>query len=334
MAFLRTKSRGDYKYYYLVQGIRDPETGKVKQKNLKYYGVEKPSDEQLEKDKLAYEKKEIDTKKDNSIQSKNKVFDINARITRGNLNSIIGTSWRNKHTHDLAKVTQVIPTVCQGKFELIDGLDLLYDGEDDLGMVRISVRTKWVNAMEHWYRVDHLSQDEQLEGFRRRIGYCKEEIATKRKQYNEYKTMPKERRDSCYTSNLRLQKNSFEWAQQDLEIAVKQMDDIIIEWAQQEIRALEGKEAAKSELPEYPRIHFATIPDKPTKRLKAKCRQQVRRDVCRDDTKIQPDVNCKNCIKVMPVALLTAVQKEYMREYWAQHITIKDASEKLRELNG
>ena len=43
MAFIREIKRGNKPYYYLVESYRDKETGKVRQRNLKYLGTKRPS---------------------------------------------------------------------------------------------------------------------------------------------------------------------------------------------------------------------------------------------------------------------------------------------------
>ena len=46
MAFIRTKRQGNRIYYYLVESKRDGK--KVRQKVIKYLGVEPPTKEQIE----------------------------------------------------------------------------------------------------------------------------------------------------------------------------------------------------------------------------------------------------------------------------------------------
>ena len=50
MAFLRTKRIHGQTYYYLVESYRE-KNGKVKQRQLKYYGKLKPSGATIERDK-------------------------------------------------------------------------------------------------------------------------------------------------------------------------------------------------------------------------------------------------------------------------------------------
>ena len=46
MAFVRKQKRGNRSYYYLVESKRDG--NKVKQINLQYLGIQKPSEEKID----------------------------------------------------------------------------------------------------------------------------------------------------------------------------------------------------------------------------------------------------------------------------------------------
>jgi len=324
MAFLRKKG----KYYQLVHGVRDPDTKKVKQKVVKHYGKDKPSEEQVNMDKenlkdliqqLGVEgKTNLKKMDDKDKEQLGTTFDINSKITKATINSIIGTVWRNKFTHKIVCITSW-ELMESGQYVLFNSLD-----KDDPEVTWVSSRHTWKDQMDKWYRIDNIPENEQLEGFRKRIGYCHEELNIKRKSYNYYLTLPKEQRTDRYTSNLGLRKMALDWAEKDYNDAVSDCNDFKKDFIK------EKPETSQKAFSEYPRVHFAHFPpNRVGKRLKANCGQQVRRVSCRDDTRTQPDVNCKNCLKVMPIELLTNAQKEYMKDYWAQHNTLQDKRSRI-----
>lgn len=213
MSFLRTKHRGNNTYHYLVKGIRNS-AGKVRQKVLKYYGAEAPSEKQLAADIL-----ELGT-------TRVRVFDVDTRITKASLKAIIGTFWRNKYTHELAKIAVIQRNPYRGDFEVYDGREAEeIDPALKCPMTWVSYGQKWSRALEHWYRVDHLTRAEKLEGYRRRVGYCREKVAETRKQYQAMKTTPKEKRDSCHTANTNSRKRDWKEAQEDLDEAAKLLEE-------------------------------------------------------------------------------------------------------------
>lgn len=211
MAYLRTKHRGNRAYYYLVKGIRN--NGKVRQKVLKYYGTNAPSHGELAADIL-----ELGT---------TQAFDINARITKASLKAIIGTVWRNEHTYDLAKITVIQQNPNRGDFEVYDGME----SEEDPGLrcplAWVRYGEKWSNAMENWYQVGHLSRPGKLQGYRKRVGYCKEQVTISRKAYHDMKNMPQAVRGGCHTANTRMRKDEWETAKQDLDEAVTLLEEFI-----------------------------------------------------------------------------------------------------------
>lgn len=212
MAYLRTKHRGNRAYYYLVKGIRN--NGKVRQKVLKYYGAKAPSHKELAVDIL-----ELGT---------TKAFDINTRITKASLKAIIGTVWRNKYTHDFAKITVIHKNPNRDDFEVYDGMEA---EEIDPGLrcplAWVRYGEKWSRAMEHWYQVDHLARSQKLEGYRKRVGYCKEQVTISRKAFHDMKTMPQAVRGGCHTANTRMRKDEWEAAKQDLDEAVRLLGEFI-----------------------------------------------------------------------------------------------------------
>lgn len=207
MAFLRTKHRGNNTYHYLVKGIRNKD-GKVKQKVLKYYGAEAPSEKQLAKDIL-----ELGT----TIP-----FDINMRVTKESMRAIIGTVWRNKHTHDLITIAAIRKNPHRSDFEVYDDEDIevmqKYGMETPFccPLTWVSYGQKWSRQLEHWYRIDTLKKPGRLEGYRRRVGYCRERVTITRKEYQERKNTPNDKKFSCHTANTNMKKDAWKRATQDL----------------------------------------------------------------------------------------------------------------------
>jgi hypothetical protein len=211
MAYLRTKQRGDRAYHYLVKGIRSGD-GKVRQKVLKYYGTKAPGNKQLEADIL-----ELGT---------TKAFDINMKVTKASLKAIIGTIWRNKHTHEAAKIAVIQRNLHRGDFEVYDGMEAEeVDPTLRCPMTWVNYGEKWSNSLEHWYRVDNLTKTEKLEGYRKRVGYCRERVTDRRKAYNEMKTKPVSERGSCHTANTNARKREWKEAEQDLEEAIRLLEE-------------------------------------------------------------------------------------------------------------
>lgn len=210
MAFLRTKQRGFNTYHYLVKGIRNSD-GKVRQKVLKYYGAEAPSHKKLAKDI-----EELGT---------TKAFDIDMKVTKASLKAIIGTSWRNKHTYDLTTITAIRKNPHRDDFEVYDGREAEEEEPLRCPMTWVSYGQKWKRELEHWYRIDNLTRAEKLEGYRKRVGYCKERVTNTRKAYREMKTKPESERGSCHTANTKMRKNEWKEAQQDLDEAVRLLEE-------------------------------------------------------------------------------------------------------------
>lgn len=210
MAYLRTKQRGSNTYHYLVKGIRKGD-GKVQQKVLKYYGAEAPSRKKLAADIL-----ELGT---------TKPFDINMRVTKESLKAIIGTIWRNKHTHELATITVIEKNPHRGDFEVYDGREAEEEPTLKCPLTWVHYGEKWKRTLEHWYRIDILTKVGKLEGYRKRVGYCKERVTDRRTAYHEMKTMPESKRDSCHTGTTNMRKDELKEAQQDLDEAVRLLEE-------------------------------------------------------------------------------------------------------------
>lgn len=270
MAYLRKKRD----YYYLVQGIRDPETKKVKQVTLKYYGHNKPTEEQLQEDiaelgttrtetkgACAPDNEKVGTTEPEALvdrghnkspapgvveetpteiglekQPLEKVvvptngFDVNARITKDNINSIIGTIWRNRYTHSLAIIEKINKTP-SGSFELYSRMEK----SDKMGdiVTWLTYRELWKNAMNHWYRIDDIGPADQLEGFRKRVGYCKDELNRARKALHKLETVPKDERHSPHSTNLGIRKQQLEWTQRDYDAAQKDLEAFLKDYGPQ-----------------------------------------------------------------------------------------------------
>lgn len=152
-------------------------------------------------------------------------FDINQRVTKASSKSIVGTIWRNKHTQELATITVVRKNPDRGDLEVYDEDEREIDDTLACPLTWVKYGQKWTNAMEHWYRVDHLTQAEKLEGYRRRVGYCKEQLTETRKAYQEMKKMPKAERGSCHTFNTRMRKDDWTTAKKDLDEAEGQLQE-------------------------------------------------------------------------------------------------------------
>lgn len=150
-------------------------------------------------------------------------FDLNTRVSQNNIKTVLGTTWRNKYTHDLFTVCNITENKNRpGEYDLW-GID---DTPDDTSLNSANRGEKWKTAMEHWYRVDNLTIEAQTEAFCKRIGYCREEGARSRKKYNRMRMLPakEQKKDSCFASNLGLRKSEHEWDVSDLEIALKQLE--------------------------------------------------------------------------------------------------------------
>lgn len=206
--------------FYLARKTIDTLTLEEREVRVKFYGTSKPSKDQVDKDRKDLAGPAIPK----AIEKKKVIsFDINARITKKNLESVIGTVWRNRHTYHLAEIIRIEPTP-SGEFELI------YFGEIyswEMPMTRVSSGGKWKTTIgEHWYRVDDLLLEEQLEGYRKRMGYCNEQVRETRKEYNEKKREP-EGMDGCYAANLQMRKHSWEWDTRDRDQAKKDLEEFL-----------------------------------------------------------------------------------------------------------
>jgi len=214
MAYLHEKGG----CWYLACKTIDTLTLEERVSLVKFYGTTKPSKDQVDKDKKALGGPSIPA----AIKKNKRIaFDIKARISKKNLESVIGTSWRNKYVHCLAEVERT-ELKQNGGYDLIEKND-----EEDRDIFKsitwVNLGRSWKKEMEHWYRVDHLLPEEQLEGYRKRLGYCNEEVRKTRKEYNEKKRQPQEQ-DGCYAGNLTMRKHSWQWAIIDRDQAIAALE--------------------------------------------------------------------------------------------------------------
>lgn len=243
MAYVRIKKRNNHEYYYLVEGHQDPETKKVRQKNLKYYGKEKPSAEQLKKDIEEFAttgvRRSKTTPEGGSKQPtredqqrklvKSRSFNLDSIINKENVKTILQTVWRNKNTHEIALIDEIRPHP-SGCFELHSRLH-----EDKLmGKIVSLIRygEVWKKVLEDWYRFDILPYEDQSMGFMRRQVWCAKQKTAAKKQLHSHRSIRADNRDDLWNSNLMVFQQEYEEARKAWEEAVDETKDFKDDWAQ------------------------------------------------------------------------------------------------------
>ena len=156
------------------------------------------------------------------------------KVTKESLKAIIGTVWRNRHTHEQTMITLIRKNPYREDFEVYDEemakeAQELEEMDTPFGcpMAWVSYGQSWRRNLEHWYRIDTLKKAGKLEGYRSRVGYCRERVTYTRKGYQEMKNIPKEKRDSCHTGSTGMRKNEWEGATRDLAEAEKLLAEFL-----------------------------------------------------------------------------------------------------------